>query len=260
MKIAIVIPLKAKKVAGNWKIVEDSLFKTLESIRQQTDSHYYACVVGHDYPHYLTNNTKLFENIDFVNFDEIAPPILCNNSSKNQEKFEKDRCAKIQRGYTYLLDKYDDVTHLFPLDADDLLHKDFVRTLGALNQPNYIIENGYFYYLSSRLVNKTTSFSTYCGSSAILSRQLLEQEREQNGRFLFKHIGHVNMRDYLDKSGIAFIVPQKRLVMYVRDNGENISRQVNGSFARKFKRNAIMRLKSIMLSTPYIVKKFGVNE
>ena len=87
-----------------------------------------------------------------------------------------------------------------------------------------------------------------------------EQEREQNGRFLFKHIGHVNMRDYLDKSGIAFVVPQKRLVMYVRDNGENISRQVNGSFARKLKRNAIMRLKSIMLSTPYIVKKFGVNE
>ena len=260
MKIAIVIPLKAKKVADNWKIVEDSLFKTLQSIRQQTDSNFYACVTGHDSPHYLTDNTTLFEHIDFVPFDELAPPTLCNDSSKNQEKFEKDRCAKIQSGYKYLQDKYADITHLFPLDADDLLHKDFVRTLVTLGHSNYIIENGYFYYLSSRLVNKTTSFSTYCGSSAILSRQLIEKELEQEGRFLFKHIGHVNMRDYLDKSGISFAVPQERLVMYVRDNGENISRQVNGSFARKFKRNTIMWLKSIMLSTPYIVKKFGVKE
>jgi len=260
LKIAIVIPLKAKKVADNWQIVEERLFNTLVSIAKQTNSRYCTCVIGHDCPSYFSDTTGILEHIDFVKFDELDPPELCEDASKNQEKFEKDRCAKIFSGYQYLLQNQPDITHLFPLDADDLLHEDFIKTLIELSMPNYIIENGYFYYLSSNLVNKTSSFSTYCGSSAILSCQLLEDEIKKSRHFLFKHIGHVYMRTYLHDTGIPFHIPQKKLVMYVRDNGENISRLVRRSVFLKLKINIKKWIKSLTVFTPSVLKKFGVKE
>lgn len=259
MKIAIVIPLKAKKVASNWQTVESRLFTTLNSITRQTDKRYCVCVVGHDRPTFLSVQLALFERIKFVQFDDFLPPKLCSNSSKNQEKFEKDRCAKIFKGYQYLISSDPDITHLFPLDADDLIHEEFVNTLVSLNKLNYIIENGYFYYLSSKLLNKTSAFSTYCGSSAILSRDFIQHELKTNERFIFTHVGHVSMRAYLSQSNIEFHIPKKRLVMYVRDNGENISRLVKGSTTLKIKRNIKKWFKAITLLHSDVLKKFGVE-
>lgn len=260
MKIAIIIPLKAKKVANNWHIVEDSLLHTLSSISHQTDSRYCACVVGHDCPSYLGEKAPGFSQIDFVQFDDLPPPELTDDATKNQEMFEKDRCSKIYKGYEHLLKKHPQTTHVFPLDADDLLHEDFVKLLAEYNESSYIIENGYFYYSASNVINRTSSFSSFCGSSAILSRQLIDSEIENNNRFIFKHIGHVHMKDYLRSQHISFHVPKKKLVMYVRDNGENISRLVKGSLLFKLKRNIKKWMRAIPLPSSLILKRFGVKK
>lgn len=258
MKIGIIIPLKAKVIAKDWDIVEQSLLNTLLSVVKQSDDRFHVCVVGHDCPSYLNNKIEKLQNVSFVQFADFPPPILGDNNADNQEKFEIDRTAKIQAGYNFLNDKEHDLTHAFPLDADDLVHYKLVEKLSKFGESNFIIDNGYIYYAQSKVLNKTKAFSTFCGSSSILTTKFINENMESGNTFIFKKVGHVHMKDYLSSNNVPFVVPNERLLMYVRDNGENISRLGKLSYFYDIKRN----LKKWICALPNksaILRQFGVK-
>ena len=246
MTIGIVIPLKAKSVSREWSTVEECLFNTLVSLENQSDKNFQAIVVGHDCPSYLEDRVSKFSaNISFFKFEDKPPPEITASNTINQDNFELDRCLKIYKGYKILLENYS-ITKLFSLDADDLVRDDFVRFLIKVDSnTSVLIEKGYVFYKNRKVVNKINNFSSYCGSSFISSVSFIQKNQADLdfNSFIFRKVGHVSMKDYLLENKVKFITPEESLIMYVRDNGENISRPDNASFLYLIRRTIKLNLK-----------------
>lgn len=230
MKLAIIIPLKAKSISKNWEKVEECLFNTLESIKNQTNNHYIALVVGHDCPSFLGDG-NYHENIKFLKYTLQAPPTITDSYENNQINFENDRVRKIFFGFKSLEEST--LTHVFPLDADDVISKHLVEEVSKLpKNGNLLIKKGYILYKNDRLLNKTENFNLFCGSSFIISIKTIYEtsKSEALDDFIFKKVGHVSMENYLINNKISYQTSDKRLAIYIRENGENISRIKSGKF------------------------------
>ena len=270
MHIGIVIPLKAKIVSKDWDIVCNNLKQTVTSILTQSSTKFSAVVVGHDKPDFLEavrDGIDLNGTCYFLPFDDFPPPVLDQHDTEgNQLKYESDRCNKILKGIMYLSKNSSPaISHWFALDADDLLRNTFVEILQLYEGADAIIlDNGYFLFNSTGIVNEENSFSAYCGSSAILADGLMSLPSKVTSIDSYRKampygsISHVRMRDKLTERGLQVIIPKERLIMYVRDNGENISREAYGTrLFQKFKKYIKMLLK-LKFNSVKIKKEFGL--
>lgn len=231
MKIGIVIPLKSKKVSKDWSLTCYNLLRTLNSIANQSNANFRAVIVGHDEPEFFKNSTYKTKKIIYSELEELPPPIETTSTSANQLLYEKDRCTKILKGIRLLRELDIGIDYWFPLDADDLIHRDFVKEISSLNVNNdldaIILNRGYIFYNSKWVFNRENNFSLYCGSSAIIHDNLIPKKlkitHESYQNFLFGEIPHTNMYNKLIQKKLKVIVPKKRLILYCKDNGENIS-------------------------------------
>ncbi|WP_017444362.1 hypothetical protein [Gayadomonas joobiniege] len=253
MKIGILIPLKAKAVAKNWQEVANSAYQTVQSVLHQTNSCFSVALVGHDCPENLTQVTHAGKPV-FVPFDAFPPPVVNpTDEMLNQKNYEIDRCSKILKGMQVLAERDSDITHWFALDADDLLHKNFVSTLiKAGDHQGFIIENGYFYFAKWKIFNATNEFYYYCGSSAVISQSLFTipdtLTKDSYRGMPFGAISHVHMKEYFEKNNLIYFIPQEKLLMYVRANGDNISDGYLDSGYKKLRAFASMLAKYSYLS------------
>ena len=260
MKLGIVIPLKSKQVSKDWRITCANLQSTVRSIGCQTDQDFESVVVGHDCPEFLKDSGL---KTRFVAFDEFPPPVRGDDESENQMKFEVDRCSKILKGIIYLSSQCPEISHWFALDADDLIRRDFVEVLKSYGEfDSAILNNGYFYFKNTGIVNRESEFSAYCGSSAIIPDRFFslssEIKKDSFRKMPFGQVSHVHMEKYLIEKGGRFIVPNENIVMYVRDNGENISNAAYcNTWYRKFKKivKAILRYQ---FSSAEIKRQFSI--
>jgi len=249
MKIGIVIPLKAKKVSSRWEIVSNSLERTVASVLNQSNKSYRVSVIGHDCPDFLKGLVQDGQEI-FCKFDELEPPkVIENDEMNNQLKYEVDRCSKILKGIMHLDNVDEDITHWFALDADDLVHSSFVEyLLDAGDYDGFIIDKGYFYYERWKIFNENDEFSSYCGSSSILSKRLFqlpdEIDEKSHRKIPFGDVSHVNMREHLEAEGLSYHVPIARLVTYVRGHGENISDGYLTNVLKVLRRHVAMLVRS----------------
>lgn len=254
MKIGILIPLKAKAVAKNWSEVEASAFATVCSVLNQSNDAFSVALVGHDCPASI-QALKHQDKSVFVPFEAFPPPqIDPKDEMGNQKKYEIDRCSKILKGMQTLAARDPDITHWFALDADDLVHKDFVKTLlEAGNQQGYIIENGYFYFSKWNIFNATNEFYYYCGSSAVISDELCQipdhLTPDSYREIPFGAISHVHMKQHFDQNQLSYHIPEKKLLTYVRANGDNISDGYLDTRYKKFRAFASMLVKFSYLSS-----------
>lgn len=155
-------------------------------------------------------------------------------------KIGNEPYSKVLKGFIHLKKHHSYITHWFALDADDLLHKDFVQTMES--KPDfdaYLIENGYFYFERSRVFNKTNEFYIYCGSSSVIADKffpLPDKVDSENYRCMpFGATSHVHMKDFFVSEKIKFTIPEKPLLVYVRENGDNISDGYVDSLVKKLK-------------------------
>jgi hypothetical protein len=67
----------------------------------------------------------------------------------------------------------------------------------------------------------------FCGSSAVIAGSILKipkyADADNLKSILFNQVSHMAMAKFLLDNGVKYHVPDKNLVVYVRDNGENIS-------------------------------------
>jgi hypothetical protein len=253
MKIGIVIPLKAKLISRNWGQVCRSVTRTVTSVLNQTNSSFRVAVVGHDCPDSLTNVQHSGSDI-FVEFDEFAPPDITDDEPSNQIKYETDRCSKIIKAVMYLRSQDKDITHWFALDADDLLHEGLVEVLSKHEGYDaYLFENGYFFFERSGIFNVTNEFFSYCGSSSIISDKFYPNIPAEITKTSFRdvasvNVSHVHIKRFFESNGMNYYTPPERLVMYVRDNGDNISNGYLDSLYKKFRVKLAMLLRTRFLS------------
>lgn len=263
MKIGIIIPLKSKKVATNWSVTCNNLEATVNRVLSQRKTTYEAAVVGHEQPNFM-KRLRSTEPCKFIEFNEFAPPRRGKNIMKNQLKYEFDRCAKILKGIMILSKNYLDITHWFALDADDLISCDFVDVLSKYHDRDAIVlDKGYIYYKNKGVINIENEFSAYCGSSTVLSHRLVKsipRSIDENNikATPFGEISHVHMRKKLIEKGYSVAVPDERIVMYVLDNGENISNEAYCStWFKKSKKLIKMFLKAKKIDKK-VKKSFGI--
>lgn len=249
MKLGIVIPLKSKCVSKDWSITVENLKMTVDSVLAQTSNNYFSVVVGHDKPDFFAEEKYKNEICSFRNYDDFKPPVPGVDEPENQLKYEFDRCTKILRGIMWLKSEHPDITHWFSLDADDLIRKDFVKVIEEHGQSDVIIlEHGFFYFKNTGIVNKEDEFSAYCGSSSVISDHVFDLPTKVDSLSYrttpFGNISHVHMRKRMIEQKWKVSVPKQRVIMYVRDNGENISNNAycNTPF-KKFKKFVKMFLR-----------------
>jgi len=228
VKVGIVIPFKSKKVAKDWDVACENLNATVDSVLNQKSCNYRAVVVGHDQPEFFEDEHYTESNCPFLYYTDFPPPEAGEDEAENQLKYEFDRCSKILRGIMHLKGRFPDISHWFALDADDLIHDEFISCISEYESADAIIlENGYFYFKSTGIINKENEFSAYCGSSAIISDKYFYLPEVFGPRSFktipFGGISHVHMKQKMLERGANVVVPDERLIMYVRDNGENIS-------------------------------------
>lgn len=264
MRIGIVIPLKSKKVAKNWDTTTKNLKATVDSVLAQSSENFNAVVVGHDCPEFLKDDSYQNSKCEFLKYSDFEPPVAGEVEAENQLKYEFDRCTKILRGIMHLRDQNPSITHWFALDADDLIRNDFVRALENYEKSNVIIlDNGYFYFKNSGIINEENEFSAYCGSSAVISDRVFSLPDTVDERSYrstpFGSISHVHMKQRLEADGWSISIPDERIIMYVRDNGENISNDAycNTPY-KKIKKivKSIVRYKSV---TREVKVSFGLT-
>jgi len=166
-----IIPLRSKKTSLDWQNVCLRLKSTVDSILNQRvdDLDVKIFICGHEKPEFL--DTLIYKKIDFLSapFD---PP--SDQSEYMADKLGKKRFASLSINKELLSDS--DFKLVMQLDADDILHHEFIANVSLLfNEDNSIddimIMNGYAYDYSRKVlayldgVNKI--FYRNCGSSFI---------------------------------------------------------------------------------------------
>ncbi len=267
-KLGIVIPLKAKAVSMDWEVVSSALRQTIDSVLNQSNTAFECVVVGHDKPAFFEDEKYLNNrHLQFIDFDEITPPNRTLFSGEElQLKYEIDRCSKLAKGMLVL--GSNDISHWFALDADDLIHKDMIKKFEHWDMEKPVIfDNGYFLYSHINIINKTNKFSLFCGSCCIIPNKLTSIPKKIDSdafrQTFFGKYSHSEIKLELDRQNISYYIPDDRLIMYVRNHGENISLQANRfkSFKKlgKKTRKIVGMIVNYKVFTDEIKNNFGIK-
>ena len=228
MKIGIVIPLRAKSTTPCWDALCLRLQGTINSLERQTSRNFQCLIVGHDRPEFLEeNHYKKLTDTGFQEYAESSPPEPGKDLPETYQRYESDRCKKILKGMMALAHD-PKITHWFALDGDDLMHPSFISELGKYPETRaFLIQRGYSYFHNENILIKENEFSAYCGSCSILARSLVTLPTTFNPdsyrTTLFGSVPHNKMLGYLQSNRIEVLIPQKRLMLYYRNHGGNLS-------------------------------------
>lgn len=155
------ISLASKRAVEDWAHTEHLLGRTLRSVLKQADPRFRVIICGHERPEIpeLDDPRVIFMVAD------IEPPA-------SSDHFRKDKMWKRRLVGAALRNMGGG--YFFPLDADDLVHKDLVSyVLSEDNRRGYNINQGYVEdFLNRRLAPVpgawSVPFDRVCGSSAVL--------------------------------------------------------------------------------------------
>jgi hypothetical protein len=236
-KLGIVIPLKSKIVSKDWGGVCQALQATIKSIEGQTSKQYECIVVGHERPDFF--KTK----VDQVDFQEVQGVEVSNYATwtpaDRQKAITHDKNSKIFQGVLSLRQKA--ISHWFALDADDLIHREFVKTILGRN-PRYgaIIERGYILNLREGLIFPNRRLHASCGSTSILADSVLPEELNAMCQLPWCRYSHIHIREYFEEElGVRCDILRERLVCYITNHGDNSSVDYKPSFAGRLKSLAL---------------------
>lgn len=266
MKLAIIIPFKSKTVSKSWDCACQSLYNSLLSIKNQTNSSYLALIVGHEKPEklddYLSDNI-LFTSVNF-------PPPDKNSSSFDILDYSLDKNKKIALGVQYLIKKKEKIGYWYQLDSDDLLSHNFVETiLTHTPKPGFIIEHGYFYYQKQKRLIPENNLSVFCGSVLVIADEhmtkpqvdltIVDNVTRKNISVVpwcrYAHFNYYNF--FIEELSTNATVINKKLLCYVLANGHNISDARRNKWIIKLKQFLKPYIKGIRINKE-LSKQFSI--
>ncbi len=235
MTLGIIVPLKSKKISRDWQITSEALESTINAILSQSNENYVVVVVGHDCPEFLSSldNNK-------ITFTEVSTPApdrqLVNFTNK---ELINDKNLKIITGLL-LLEK-ESLSYIYQLDSDDLIHKDFVKTILAQNEcAGMIINGGYIYYKSLKRMILTKHVHHLCGSTNIISTKYLSFPPKADLKYVndvpWTKYRHMNLYKFFnDDINKPFKTLEIPLLAYVVASGDNFSDRWRDNWFKQFK-------------------------
>lgn len=237
--IGVVIPLKSRVAAKDWRVTCNALQCTVNSLSQQVSKNYRAVVVGHERPDISFSDSVEFHSLDFP-----LPALGQGGSYQNRQQFDRilDKNRKIVRGLQIL--EHPDIKYWFYLDADDLLDLEFIALIEHLSpRSGCVIDGGYFVYRRVRRYLYTGQLSAHCGSTCVLAAETFRVptslQRDDLAQVPWCRYSHRHMfRFFEEELGEPCQRVLEPVVSYVLGHGDNCSDE--------FRRNPLAALKSRM--------------
>jgi hypothetical protein len=155
------ISLASRQVSSDWTRTSDLLGHTLRSLLAQSDSRFEVMVCGHEQPEIEEMNDS---RVRFIVSDAKPPTDPRRYRTDKMRKRRLIGAALRELGGGYF----------FPLDADDLVHRDFVKHVRETdNKRGYAIMSGYALDYSGRKLAPipgvwASDYNRVCGSSALI--------------------------------------------------------------------------------------------
>jgi hypothetical protein len=239
MKLGFVIPLKSSRVSRDWLAVTCCLEGTLRSLGRQSSTDWIAVVVGHEKPDLDWNGFPPNSLWDTANFD--LPPIRSGGTFFKYSDFDYllDKERKIAQGMRHLRDH--DVTYWHVLDADDLLHVDFVYILSTLPiQAGWLLQSGYLWYQDIRRWMPSDRLINLCGSTTLIHSSLFDVPVSDHdgarSQIPWMRFSHSEMLTFLQPhlAGANPWFPLRALA-YTLSHGDNCSDELRTSISARFK-------------------------
>ena len=239
MTIGIVIPLKSKQVARDWRQVCLQLERTVHSIEQQSSDEFVSIVVGHERPDFFDKGSyrTCFHQIELPPPDKLMP--AKSGEGFSHANYMLDKNCKIVRGMQLLSEE--DIDYWFPLDGDDLIHRNFVKTLTQTERcSGYLLNGGILLYSHLGRYIPTSELSIWCGSSVVIHRDVFsipaELDEESMKQVPSCRLPHFMMHEYFEKTyKDDYRVIEEPLVAYSLGHGDNLSDRYRTQFFHRMK-------------------------
>jgi hypothetical protein len=235
MTLGIIVPLKSKQISRDWQVTSETLKSTINAISSQSNQDYFVAVVGHDCPEFLSSLNH--HKINFTRVDYPAPDRQAANFT-NQELIN-DKNLKIINGLLLLEKK--SLSYIYQLDSDDLIHKDFVKTVLSQNEcAGMIINGGYIYYKSLQRIIPTKHVHHLCGSTNIISTKYLSFPPKADLKYVndvpWTKYRHMNLCKFFNNDiNQSFETIETPLLAYVVASGDNFSDRWRNSWFKQLK-------------------------
>jgi hypothetical protein len=192
------------------------------------------------------------------------PPIKQGGLFGNHADFPRifDKNRKTATGMRYLVGQA--ITDWFVLDADDLMHQNFVRTLSGMpRQAGWLIKNGFLWYQDIQRWMPSGKMLNLCGSTAIINSSLFEvppSGRDEDLQMIpWCRMSHGDMEAFLmphlQGRNPSFPLPA---TAYTLSHGDNCSDEFRSSIKSRIK----LWLKKWILThqvTPQFKEDFGIR-
>jgi hypothetical protein len=262
MKLGIILPLKSRLVSRDWDVVSSCLVATLRSLENQSCCHWRAVVVGHEKPDVAWHDYS--NNISWVSSPHGLPPIRDGGHFTRHSDFDYilDKNRKTAIGMRHLLGQA--ITDWFVLDADDLMHRDFVQTLSSMpQQAGWLIKNGYLWYQDLKRWMPSGNMLNLCGSTAVINAGLFEVPHSDCDEDLKKipwcRMSHSDMTTFLQPhlGGSDPTLPLPATA-YTLSHGDNCSDEFRSSLKSRMKFWLRKRVFTYQM-TPQFKDDFGIR-
>jgi len=220
-RLGIVIPLKPRAAARCWPEVEKRLRATVASLRRQSSADWEGVIVGHERPEL---GEWHLPNLSFITIDQ-PPPTPGPGGRITRSSSRQDKFAKLAFGMRRLAANRA-ITHWLHLDADDLLHEHFVRTVSRMVPFDLaMVRNGYAYYPSFQSSLFLDRIDRFCGSTVLTSDRWWIDPAAPEGR-RYEGIRHNRMDACAAVRGVRVHDYPGRGVAYVLGHGDNLYRTI----------------------------------
>ena len=179
--IYFAIPLKSKQVSKNWKVVQENLKNTLQSILNNTKKNFTILVAGHEKP-----------SIEELNHKKVIWLPVNFSTPKSQRGFNKDKNYKLNIIGQYLKEKKKS-GYIMPFDADDIVHYRFVEYVNTLPISDaYFINKGIMLNEKHKEIWLLNNFYMRCGSGGLyyFSYNSFPASYGDRNNFIYKLIGN----------------------------------------------------------------------
>ncbi len=240
MKLGIVIPLKSKLASRNWSVTSACLEQTVKCIERQTSSNWEAIVVGHDKPD-LFELPSLKTRFSTIETPSPIPPADGHRKVTGQWIRDRsvDRNRKIIRGMQLL--RGEGIDYWYYLDADDLLHREFVERLFSMDlQSGAVLYEGYLWYSRIQRIIPYANMPIICGSTVILRAGDFEipnsLDLDELNKVPYCRYEHMRLPQFfVEECNGKFVNIMDRLLAYSVGHGDNSSDGYRDTILKRIK-------------------------
>ena len=216
--LTFIVPIKSKRVSGNWLEFCNLVERTFKSICNQTDQNFKLVAVCHEIPQIKFTH----KNIHYLQVDFESPVRRQSESDESiNKRREIDKGEKLKLVAKYAEDNFN-TDYVMTVDSDDYVSNRVAAHVNSSkgNVPGWYTKNGYLHFEGKSFLFATFKFSYLCGSSVIVKPKLLQYFFEVDPVLFFDHRltvldNHIKLRPLPFYGGIYSMANGENHLMHV---------------------------------------------